>query len=233
MAYQMVIIDDENENAVMIEPVPVQDLNYILITNGPNGTPKVSKVCEHLRLDEAHTIKQIYRETAEQVREKFKDYIGHVSTNKIMFVIDDEWEPTDKATGNSLWKIDLKKTTTMERTLTNYQYKMMLRAHWLEQWDPAHLFAALFSQMLRIDSMKGTVLNYTEEFQSAMAKTLGAHYLTPETQIPNIMTDEIDFKGLPVIEIQTTMEDAQKQSEEKSEKPEESVEEQTELKAVK
>lgn len=233
MAYQMVIIDDQKENAVVTKAVPVQDLNYILITNGPNGNPVVNKLCENLRLNENDTIKEIYKLAIEKVREKFKDYVGHVFPDKIMVVVDETWEPNKNATENSNWKVRLKKTTGPERLFTGYQYKLTLRTHWLEQWSPAHLHAAIFSQMLRIEKLKGTVLDYNEEFQSAMEKTFGEHYLNPERPIDDILTDKIDFKGLPIIVVQTTMDEVLEHAVEEPEKDEAPVEEQTEIKAVK
>jgi len=189
--YKLIIEKNDGEEKIIIDEINLTDPNVLVKYNG--GT---LKSFDRIRLNEKQIIDQTpYENIANKLKAEYASYIGHVIPSKILFVIDDEWEPTEKTSINSRWKIKIKKTPGMVRDLTGYDYIIDMRRFWLDQWTKAQTYAAVMSQLLRINAFDGTIFNYTEDYHSKMLATFGAEYLEPDTEIQNMLENKITIHG--------------------------------------
>lgn len=178
------------KDSEVLRTIDVENNNFILAHNGNGGPIYDKENLMWLKLDDKHIINQRYMPVIKALYEKFDRYLYTLWPDLICCMIDQDWEPSDKANKNSKWKIDIVKANKLFAGVTGYEYILKLRQYWIDQWSEAQLHAAIMSQLLRIDNEKGIIYKYTEDFQSRLVATFGAGYLEPGTVIADLLWDE-------------------------------------------
>ena len=192
-----------------LREIPIESNNFLVVHNGNTGPRYDTENLSWLKIDDKHVINQRYMPIIRDLYEKFDRYLYTLWPDLICCMVDQDWEPNDKANKNSRWKIDIAKANKLFTGITGYEYILKLRQHWIDKWSKAQLHAAIMSQLLRIDNEKGMIYKYTEDFQSRLVATLGAGYLEPDTYIVDLLSDEhpAALRGFQEASGQMTMED--------------------------
>ena len=202
--------DDEE-----IRTIDIENNNFILAHNGSTGPVYDYENFNWFKIDEKHIINQRYMPIIKDLYEKFDRYLYTLWPDLICCMVDQDWEPSDKANKNSTWKVDIVKANKLFTGVTGYEYILKLRQHWIDQWSQAQLHAAIMSQLLRIDNEKGIIYKYTEDFQSKLVATFGAGYLEPGTVIADLLSENTPniLKGFQEASGQMTIEDIERAKE--------------------
>lgn len=192
-----------------LREIEIENNNFLLVHNGSYGPMYDTDNFGYLKIDDKHVISQRYLSIVKDLYTKFNKYLYTLWPDKICLMIDMDWEPSEKANKNSLWKIDIQKANGLFSGITGYEYIIKMRQHWIDKWSQAQLHAAIMSQLLRIDNEKGMIYKYTEDFQSRLVATFGAGYLEPETVIDDLLDDNIPaiLRGFKEANGQVTMEE--------------------------
>lgn len=178
-----------------IRNIEVENNNFLLVHNGMTGPVYDTENFGYLRIDDKHVISQRYLDIIRALYTKFDKYLYTLWPDVICCMVDQDWEPSEKANKNSAWKIDIVKANSLFTGVTGYEYIIKLRQHWIDKWSKAQLHAAIMSQLLRIDNEKGIIYKYTEDFQSRLVATFGSGYLEPNT----VIDDLLDGKTSPIL----------------------------------
>lgn len=178
------------EDAQEIRSIHVENNNFLLVQNGEYGPVYDTENFKYLRIDDKHVISQRYLHIIKALYQKFDRYLYSLWPDIICCMIDQDWEPSEKGSQNSAWKIDVVKANGLFAGVTGYEYIIKMRQHWINEWSPAQLNAAIMSQLLRIDNEKGSIIKYSEDFQSRLVATFGSGYLEPGTVIENLLDKE-------------------------------------------
>lgn len=197
------IYDDNNKE---IKDIQAADNNFALICNGETE-PEYHNSFRFLRLDDQHIINQAYRETANLIVTKYSTLLYSIYPHMMVFVVDEMWEPSEKSSTNSKWKIDIQRAPKWLRLCFGFEYMVKMRGHWLEKWSEAQLNAAIMSQLLRINPQDGSIVKYTEDMNSRMIATFGAGYLEPNTVIPDLLKENVKILGFKEASGQVTIEE--------------------------
>lgn len=195
----------DNDNAE-IKEIIISDTNFNLVSNG-EVTPEYFNQFHFLKLDEQHIINQSYQERAAQLIQKYSAHLYNVYANTMAFVVDEVWEPSDKSSINSKWKIDIQRAPLWFRFGFGFDYMVKMRGHWLEKWSEAQTNAAIMSQLLRVNPADGSIFKYTEDKNSQMIATFGAGYLEPSTVIANLLEENVKIIGFKVASGQVHMDE--------------------------
>lgn len=201
------VFDNDNNE---ITSVDAQDNNFLLVTNGADA-PEYRNKFRYLKLDEQHIINQSYQEKAYLLADKYSSLLCNIYPHQMGFVIDEVWEPSDKSSINSKWKIDIQRAPLWFRLCFGFDYMVKMRGYWLEKWSDAQLNAAIMSQLLRINPTDGSIYKYTEDKNSRMIATFGAGYLEPHTVIANLLEEEVKIQGFREASGQMTIEELEDQ----------------------
>lgn len=185
------VIDDKNTE---VKEISIQDNNFNLVSNGAVG-PEHNNKFHFLKLDDQHIINQTYQERASQLISKYSAHLYNVYSQTMAFVVDEIWEPSDKSSINSKWKIDIQRAPIWFRFGFGFDYMVKMRGHWLEKWSDAQINAAIMSQLLRINPADGSIFKYTEDNNSKMIATFGSGYLEPTTVIANLLEEDVKILG--------------------------------------
>lgn len=196
-------IDNEERETISLEST-----TFMVVKNGDMGVVCCRDRLRYLKLDEKHVISQGYIETVKQLADRYSPYLYQLWPDQICICIDEAWEPSEKANPNSSWKIDIQKAPLWLRLLTNFEYMIKMRQHWIDKWSEAQLNAAIMSQLLRINPKDGNIYKYTEDFHSRLVATFGLGYLEPGTVIPNLLgEEEIKLHAFKIASGQISMEE--------------------------
>lgn len=169
--------------------------SYLLLYNSEFGIEYDVTHFKHMHFDEKHILKQLYKKNAMDLVKKYERHLSYVNPHRIAFMIDAAWEPSEKASKNSTWKIDIKKSPLWFSFLTDFDYMVLMRQYWIEKWSRAQINAAIMSQLLRINTEDGSVLKYSEDDNNKMIATFGVNYLEPETIIRDLLEEQIAITG--------------------------------------
>lgn len=193
--FKIQIIKQDDEEIKVIDEMEISSPNVLALCSTSSGVDQFNTI-DNLRVNEKQTIKQVaYQNVAAKLKKKYSSYIGHIVERKIMFLVDDLWIPSEKSSVNSMWKIRIKRTTGLIKDITGYDYIIEMRQHWIDGWSEAQVYAAIMSQLLRINGNDGSIFNYTEDYHSKMIATFGAEYLDSDTEIGNMLEIEIKIHG--------------------------------------
>jgi len=219
------VIDDNNTE---IKEIEIADNNFVLVSNGAAGTgPEYSNRFRFLKLDDQHIINQSYQDRASKLINKYSAHLHNVYSHTMAFMVDETWEPSDKSSINSKWKIDIQRAPLWLRLTFGFDYVVKMRGHWLEKWSDAQINAAIMSQLLRINPADGSVFKYTEDNNSKMISTFGAGYLEPQTVIPNLLEEDVKIRGFKEASGQVSMDELPEQTESVEEEQEDLPEDET------
>lgn len=177
-----------------IRDIEVENNNFLLVQNGITGPVYDKENFGYLRIDNKHVISQRYSDIIKALYLKFDRYLYTLWPELICCMVDQEWKPSEKANKNSRWKIEVVRANSLFAGVTGYEYIIKMRQHWIDEWSRAQLHAAIMSQLLRIDGERGSIIRYSEDFQSRLVATFGAGYLEPTTVIDDLLDD-----GTPAI----------------------------------
>ena len=175
-----------------VKTVELLTPNFSVIASGETKV-QAFRNFETLRKDEGHYYQQIYAQIVDKLVKAYPDHIGHISKDKIGFLVDDKWEPQEKATENSAEYIEIKRADRNTKLYLGFDYEIKMKLYYLERWDNAQLAAAILSVLLRVDRMKGTIKKYGERFQSRLVATFGINYLDDNVSIPDVTIDHVDL----------------------------------------
>lgn len=204
--YKIQIIKQDDEETKVFDEMEISTPNVLAICSTTAGVDQFNTV-DSLRINEKQTMKQfVYQSIASKLKEKYSSFIGHIVERKIMFLVDDLWEPSEKSSVNSMWKIRIKRTNGLVKDITGYDYIIEMRQHWLDNWTKSQTHAAIMSQLLRINGNDGSIYNYTEDYHSKMIATFGAEYLDSDTEIEDMLETEIKIHGFDKANGQIKME---------------------------
>lgn len=198
-----------------LREISVEDNNFLLVQNGNYGPVYDTDNFAFLRIDEKHVINQRYLQTIRKLYTKFDKYLYTLWPEIICCMVDQDWEPSEKANKNSTWKIDIVKANKLFAGITGYEYIIKMRQHWINEWSEAQVHAAIMSQLLRIDNEKGIIYKYTEDFQSRLVATFGTGYLEPGNYIEDLLDDNTPsiLRGFKEASGQMTMEEVMTKAE--------------------
>lgn len=183
------------ENKQVVKEIELQDKNFCLISNGSVARPEYKNDFHFLKLDDSNIINQGYQEIATEIVDKYNSSLHKVNTKDIAFVVDEIWEPSDKSSINSKWKIDISRSPKWFKLCYGFEYIVKMRGHWIDKWSTAQLHAAIMSQLLRMNPADGSIFKYTEDFNSKMVATFGHGYLEPHTVIADVLEEEVKIIG--------------------------------------
>lgn len=165
----------------------------------------------YLKFDDKHIIRQDYLQRVRELADRYSQHLCHLILyrieNEIVFIVDEAWEPSENASKNSAWKIDIVKAPYWLRAITGYVFMVKMRGYWLEKWSDAQINAAIMSQLLRINPTEDSVLKYTEDHNSRMIATFGAGYLEPNTVIPDLLKEDVKIHSFREASGQITIEE--------------------------
>ena len=199
------VIDDNN---TQIKEIEITDNNFVLVSNGKGGIgPEYCNQFRFLKLDDQHIINQSYQERASQLISKYSSHLCKVYSHTMAFIVDEIWEPSDKSSINSKWKIDIQRAPMWLRLAFGFDYMVKMRGFWLEKWSDAQINAAIMSQLLRINPADGSIFKYTEDNNSKMIATFGAGYLEPQTVIADLLKEEVKIRGFKEASGQVSMDE--------------------------
>lgn len=153
-----------------------------------------------------------YRDIVYKLKEMYPEVLSHIPADLIKFTTDNVWEPTDKSTKNSKWKVKTSKETGSNKLMTGYKYVIKLRKYWLAKWNEGQTNACILGQLLRIDSESFEVINYEEGVHSKIAKLLGDEYLEENKFIKDPLETKLDlgdFEKEVTPDAQVSIEDAE------------------------
>jgi hypothetical protein len=197
------VFDNDNTE---VKEIIISDVNFNLVSNG-EVTPEYHNKFRFLKLDEQHIINQSYQERASQLISKYGAHLHNVYSHTMAFVVDETWEPSDKSSINSKWKIDIQRAPLWFRFGFGFDYMVKMRGHWIEKWSEAQINAAIMSQLLRINPADGSIFKYTEDNNSKMIATFGAGYLEPQTVIANLLEEDVRILGFKEASGQVTIDE--------------------------
>ena len=186
-----------DDNGKKLDSYTTPDNNVLIIHNDADlEQPACIKTgLRYLKFDDKHILRQDYVARVRELADKYSQHLYHLNLyrieNEIAFLVDEAWEPSEKASKNSSWKIDISKAPYWLQALTGYIYVIKMRGYWLEKWTDAQINAAIMSQLLRINTTEDTILKYTEDHNSRMIATFGSGYLEPNTVIPDLLKEEV------------------------------------------
>lgn len=206
------IFDNEN---IEVKEISTTDNNFVLVSNG-NVEPVYHNGFRFLKLDDQHIINQSYQERAMLLVNKYNAILHKVYPYTMAFIVDETWEPSDKSSINSKWKIDIQRAPLWFRLCYGFDYIVKMRGHWIEKWSEAQLNAAIMSQLLRVNPADGSIFKYTEDNNSKMISTFGAGYLEPNTVIANLLEEDVKIRGFKEASGQVSMEELEDASESRS-----------------
>jgi hypothetical protein len=191
MKYEARLISiNESGTEETMATLDLQSPNVVLIGNG-ESKPVVKRLFDVFRKDENHYYQQIFTQIVDKLAEIYKDYIGHVSSRHIGFLVDNKWEVTEKTTINSRDYIDIRKANKETKLYLGFQYEITLKLWYLDRWTEAQLHAAILSQLLRIEQKDSSIKNYGESFHSRLVATFGIDYLSEDVQIQDVLENHI------------------------------------------
>jgi hypothetical protein len=129
-------------------------------------------------------------------------------------MVDEDWEPSEKANVNTLWKINIKRAPILFRLMTGYDYILEMRDYWLGLWSTAQINAAIMSQLLRINPEDGSIYKYSEDFHSKLVSTFGKNYLDTKTTviIPDLLKEDVDLREFPEASGQVRIDEIEKEA---------------------
>lgn len=185
-------IEIKDTNGSVLESIDTE--SAMIISNGNAGMANCERsYMRTLRLDDNNVIKPYYLDIVEKLCSKYSRYLTVNWPGNICCMVDEEWEPSEKANKNTLWKIDIKRSSKDLRLLTGYEYVIKMRQHWIDLWSEEQLIAAIMSQLLRINPQDGSILKYSEDFNSKLIATFGQDYLSTKTHvdIPNLLENDV------------------------------------------
>lgn len=188
---RLIKITDEGKEETL-DRLDLNSPNVVLIGNG-ESKPVVKRIFDTFRKDENHYYQQVFTQIVDKLAEIYKDYIGHVNSRHIGFLVDNKWEVTEKTTINSRDYIDIKKANKETKLYLGFQYEITLKLWYLDRWSEAQLHAAILSQLLRIEQKDGSIKNYGESFHSRLVATFGIDYLAEDVQIKDVLEDHIQL----------------------------------------
>ncbi len=198
----------EGEQEALRE-IEVKGNNFLLVQNGEMGPIYDTENFRYLKIDGKHIINQRYLDIIQKLYRKFDKYLYTLWPELICIMIDEDWEPSDKASRNSSWKVDIVKANKLFAGVTGFEYVLKMRQHWIDKWSEAQIHAAIMSQLLRIDNERGIIYKYTEDFQSKLVATFGTGYLEPTTVIDDLLAEDVPavLRGFREASGQVTMEE--------------------------
>lgn len=199
------VINETND--ILREQELPSGASFAVVYNGAYGALADTTNLDYMKFDDKHVLRQSYIETARELCRKYSQYLCNVYPSRIAFVVDEAWEPSEKASKNSAWKIEISKAPAWLRMTMGYEYMVKMRQHWLEKWSEAQVAAAIMSQLLRINPEDGNIFKYTEDFQSRFVATFGIGYLEPGTVIPNLLKEQVRIIGFKEASGQISMDE--------------------------
>lgn len=221
----MITIKVLDENGQELQEHQITDNNFSMVSNGA-VTPEYTNDFRFLKLDDQHIVNQSYQERASQLIAKYGSMLCKINSKTMAFVVDETWEPSDKSSINSKWKIDIQRAPLWFRFGFGFDYMVKMRGHWLEKWSDAQINAAIMSQLLRINPADGSIFKYTEDNNSKMIATFGAGYLEPQTVIPDLLKEDVKIRGFKEASGQVSMEELPEQEGEEADIQEDTEEDQ-------
>jgi hypothetical protein len=197
------VIDNDEQ---VLKEFWIRDNNFSVISNG-DVAPEYTNDFRFLKLDDQHIINQSYQDRASQLINKYSSHLCKANSKTMAFIVDETWEPSDKSSINSKWKIDIQRAPLWFRFGFGFDYIVKMRGHWLEKWSEAQINAAIMSQLLRINPADGSIFKYTEDNNSKMIATFGAGYLEPQTVIEDLLKEDVKIRGFKEASGQITMDE--------------------------
>jgi hypothetical protein len=211
--YTLELIRYDGGEKEVIEDYDLGDENALIVTNDPVVGIGVAHYRTspgfELRISDSCVIRQSYLKIARALCQKYRNVIPReVSPESICFTIDEDWEPSNNSNANSAWKIDITKATKWLKFFTGYRFEIKMRQWWINEWTPAQLHAAIFSQLLRINPKgNGTIKKYSLEFPDPLMATFGLGYLEKDIEINDPLDREITLKGFALATGQISIND--------------------------
>lgn len=205
------VFDNDNNE---VREISISDNNFLLVSNGGSGIgPEYDNKFRFLKMDDQHIINQSYQERADQLVAKYNSILYKVYPYTMAFIVDETWEPSDKSSINSKWKIDIQRAPLWFRLCFGFDYIVKMRGYWIEKWSEAQINAAIMSQLLRVNPADGSIFKYTEDNNSKMIATFGSGYLEPQTVIANLLEEDVKILGFKEANGQVTIEELHTNSE--------------------
>ena len=188
--------------------IPLPDGGSFGVTYyGASGPLHDTDNLRYIRFEDKCVLSQSYKDTAKALINKYSQYFSNISADQLAFIVDEVWIPSEKASDNSAWKIDICKAPYWLKMGFGYNYEIKLRQHWLDKWSDAQLHAAIMSQLLRINSKDGSVKKYSEDMSSKLIATFGSGYLEPGTVIPDLLNEDVSLREFRRADGQITIEE--------------------------
>lgn len=132
--------------------------------------------------------------------------LDFISTRRIMFVNDFEWERKENSNENSAWKIALQKAPKMIQDLCGIDYIIRTRTHYINYMTEGQIAAMLMAELLRIDKETGAIKKLTSESYSPFTSTFGSKWLEKGAKIlKDVSKERVELAGIPTADGQQSM----------------------------
>lgn len=148
--------------------------------------------------EKTQIVNEKYSPVVAGIKNNYKDLLGFINERRILFLEDIAWEMTDKTTQNSKWKIKLQRAPKAIQDMFGVDYIIKTRKWHSDRMSEAQEAAMIMSELLRIDSEKGTIKNLTTESYSYFTSTFGEGWLEKDAQpYPNVAEEKVELVGIP------------------------------------
>lgn len=163
---------------------------------------------QDVRVNEKHKIANWKYETLlQEIKNNYLQELSHVIPRKVLILVDDHWEPTDKTTKNSEKPSSLKKAGGLFKTIMGYDYVLTLKGYYLSKFKDCQVSAMILAQLLKINPTTGVVKNPDIDDVSPITATFGAEWLALSENIsyPNVAEERVEFHELERADGQTSL----------------------------
>ena len=84
-----------------VRNIEIEGNNFLLVQNGAHGPLYDTENFKWLRIDDKHVISQRYLDTVRALYDKFDRYLYTLWPDLVCVMVDQDWEPSEKANKNS------------------------------------------------------------------------------------------------------------------------------------
>lgn len=140
------------------------------------------------------------------IKKNYEAELGHISTRRILFLEDFEWERKENSNENSVWKINVAKAPKMIQELCGIDYIIKTRKFFTQYMTDGQVAAMVMAELLRIDKENGSIRKLTSESYSPFTSTFGSKWLEKGAQIAkDVSKERVELALIPTADGQQSM----------------------------
>lgn len=159
------------------------------------GNLKHIRKLDNARFGDKHWIKNwIYRPIAEKLVNKFPE-LSHIKPKNILFIEDMEWKRPNSSKPKKYWMARISKANKQFADMSGYGYTLETRNYFIEKMSREQIVALIYHELRHIDQY-GDLQSHDVEDWDNMIATLGKDWAETQTEIANLIEDDVFWKQL-------------------------------------